>query len=280
MPLDDIVMGEVKKSDHIAQLGGLAGNLKSIEERIRAGKGPSDSGVYDPRIMQAVITLAGDVDPEHANLEVLREMPPEIVTPIITKYLGKAYQKAKNDLVSNVEPEYREVIADLDDGNKRLGLIYQLNAPENIEDTYAEIKKAHESTKKWKDMLEKKDVNAYIAQIQNPVLKEIFNKYPSPALKYIERRAGIEQQIFLANFTKKPAELIQAMHDEDTEKVNKLLNPKKLEEYLTFCVEGSKDKQDVYESLGIIYSVYSAEKARAKADKKTKKEYEEGLKAA
>ena len=285
MALDDIVMGGIKKGTHIANLGGLTGSFKATAERIKEGKGPSDRGTFDQDLMRAIIGFNGDVDPEHADFEVLRHLPPEILNPIMNKYLGKAYENAKKGLIGMVKPEYREIIKDLDDGNMRIGLAYQIGAPKNVKKDYAEIKNAHEASKKWKEMADKEDLDAYVAQIQNSVLKEIFEQYiktedKKNILKYVKKRAGIEQSRFFINFTDKPEELIQALNNEDTEKINKLLNANKLEDYLTICVEGCEDRESAYESLGINYAVYSAEKERKEANEKTREEYEAGLKAA
>jgi len=273
MTLEDTLKG-------VYELGNYTGGLRNEIESVKSGKGRTDNKGIDSLVLKYT---DGEVTPEQA--ELYQKMSSEARRPFVDKYMPGAYKKVKGELVEKVKPVYKEIISTL--GNEELYALLNLDYETAFtdKDEYSEAKNAKKELNKWKEVLEKKDIETYMKSIENPIIKEILEEYSKDEdimLSLIASRANFYQTEFLEYFVGK--EKLEKLAKKNKGKIDEkalpgLIDIEKARGYILSSIENSKKVDDeLYEVMGIVYSQYVQNKEIEKRDKSSKDSVEKAEK--
>ena len=281
MALEDIV----KKS--IESIGNHTYGLRSTAERIKAGQGPTDKGKFDDNQTALIINYTRDDIPDEydgsfsdeleENVAIVNGLPEKEKTTQMNENLAKAYKTAREKLVKRVQPNYVPILDDLD-GNSLFQLFMQAPLAENMGDEYKQTRDAKAEFEKWAQAVETKDTKVYTETISHPLIRKILEKYPDSELvqKFMKNRLAKAQYEFFEPYAD-VEKLQEAMKNKDKKAIGKAIKSDKVKAYLLANAEALPDeaRTEIYETTGVLYSNYLAEKAKDKANAKTRKEFEE-----
>lgn len=255
---------------------GIAGGLKDLISRVESGDGASDSGHYDPKLLPFLMKYNGGLGGiSEDELGLIKELTPEEVDDMFSKYLRPAYKTAKGKLVEFVEPHYGDVLDDLE-GMLLLNALESTPEAGKGDDAYKDVRGAKENAKKWRDIVEKNDYDAYVASASSPFVKDAMEKIrardESILDKYMQKRADIEGTKYLDVIATDLPTLAQGLKNNDTGLISKGLDSDKVRGYLKDNIDNLKndDKPEAYESAGLSYSNYLVNKEIEESKKKVK----------
>ncbi|MEM3113098.1 MAG: hypothetical protein QXI33_01590 [Candidatus Pacearchaeota archaeon] len=263
--------------------------LGSVIERVKAGKGPSNSGNYESDIIPYIGIYARDEIQEEIADSLVNNpdtLSQEFRNDIAGMYIAKAHKNARSKLVEKVSSNtnYSSILDELE-GKHLYHLI--LNAPEykGSDKKFSEAGNLYREMKKWREALEKEDIDAYILSAKNDKMKKLLEKYKGNKefiLGLMAKRTAIKQQGYLSHFIDEKKLDMKGLEkaksqEEIAEIYGKAIIPDKVKHYLkeaTLSAENG-ERENIYELTGISYLIDQAEKERAKRNKKAKKELEE-----
>ncbi len=243
MTLED----EVRQS--LVSLGSSSLDLEQTKNKVDNGEKVSYSNQQFNVITQY---QDGEVTPQ--EMQALSDLPDRTVTPILNRNLPNALKNINSHLEEIVGRNPDGVLEEIK-GNELAYVVTSTKGVESGREEHDRIVEAHEDYLKWKDIAEKKDVNKYLDNIENPVLKELLPYVRQEELgSLMESRQSLEQMKFLRNF----------VSDNELDDDNNGLDDDKMRGYVRTNLSYANDEEqkEIYRALGKGYTLQLISESR------------------